>query len=73
MEIKLTLQGHTRKEAADCIGSAIGVAPVYRAAPSFSYDIGGVILDRQGVLTISSASFANNAPSSRTSRRKSAA
>jgi len=52
MEIQLTLHGHTRKEAADCIGSAIGVAPVYLAAPSFNYDIGGIILNRQGVLTI---------------------
>ena len=52
MEIKLTLHGHTRKEAADCIAGAVNTAPVYRAAPSFSYDIGGIILDRQGVMTI---------------------
>ena len=52
MEIQLTLHGRTRKEAADCIGSAIGVAPVYLAAPSFNYDIGGLILNRQGILTI---------------------
>ena len=52
MEIQLTLHGHSRKEAADCIGNAINAAPVYRAAPSFDYDIGGVILNRQGVLTI---------------------
>jgi hypothetical protein len=55
MEIQLTLHGHTRKEAANCIGSAIGVAPVYLAAPSFNYDIGGIILNRQGVLTIGDA------------------
>jgi hypothetical protein len=52
MEIQLTLHGHTRKEAADCIGDAINVAPVYLAAPSFNYDIGGVILNRQSVLTV---------------------
>jgi len=55
MEIKLTLHGHSRKEVADCIGNAIGCAPVYRAAPSFNYDIGGVILNRDGVLTIGDA------------------
>ncbi|MCL1877150.1 virulence protein [Candidatus Saccharibacteria bacterium] len=55
MEIKLTLHGHRRKEAADCIGSAIGVASVYRAAPSFCYNIGGIILDRQNIVTIGDA------------------
>jgi hypothetical protein len=52
MEIKLTLHGSTRKEAAECIGNAIGAAPVYQAAPSFGYDIGGTVLNREGILTI---------------------
>ena len=55
MEIKLTLHGHTRKEAADCIDKATNAVPVYRAAPSFEYRIGSTILDRQGVLTINDA------------------
>jgi hypothetical protein len=55
MEIKLTLHGHTRKEAADCIGKATNAVPVYRAAPSFDYRIGSTILDRQGILSIDDA------------------
>jgi len=31
--IQLTLNGRKRKEAADCVGTALGIAPVYRKAP----------------------------------------
>ena len=46
MEIKLTLNGKTRKEAAMCIGKAIGEPSVYQRPPTYAYDIGGIILDR---------------------------
>ena len=52
MEIQLTLNGRKRKEAADCVGEVINTTPVYLRAPTYSFDIGGVILDRHGVLTI---------------------
>ena len=51
MEIQLTLEGRKRKEAADCVGEAVNIASVYLRS-SHSYDIGGIILDRHGVLTI---------------------
>lgn len=52
MEIKLTLNGKTRKDAAVCVGDAIDTMPVYQRAPSYAYAIGNLTLDRQGVLTI---------------------
>ena len=52
MEIKLTLDGKSRKEAAACIGSAIGQTPVYQRAPTYAYQIGDLTLDRHSVVTI---------------------
>jgi len=52
MEIQLTLHGRKRKEAADCVGEAVNAAPVYAKAPTYAFDIGGIILDRHGVLDI---------------------
>jgi len=36
MEIQLTLNGRKRKEAADCVGAALGIAPVYRKVPTYA-------------------------------------
>jgi len=52
MEIQLTLHGRKRKDAADCVGEAVNAVPVYLRAPTHNYDIAGIILDRNGVLTI---------------------
>ena len=52
MEIQLTLHGRKRKDAADCVGEAVNAAPVYLRAPTHNYDIAGIILDRNSVLTI---------------------
>ena len=52
MEIQLTLNGRKRKEAADCVGEAVNAAPIYAKAPTYAFDIGGIVLDRHGVLTI---------------------
>jgi len=52
MEIQLTLNGKKRKEAADCVGEAVNAAPVYAKAPTYAFDIDGIVLDRYGVLTI---------------------
>ena len=51
MEIQLTLDGRKRKEAADCVGNAISIAPVYQRS-GHAYDIGDITLDQHGVLTI---------------------
>jgi len=51
MEIQLTLNGRKRKEAADCIGMALGIAPVYQKAPSYAYAIGMAVVDRNGNLS----------------------
>jgi hypothetical protein len=57
MEIQLDLNGRKRKEAADCIGTALGCASVYQRAPSYAYLIRkdektSATLDRNGVLTL---------------------
>ena len=49
--IQLTLNGCKRKEAADCVGKALGLAPVYRKAPSYAYAIGTADIDRDGKLS----------------------
>ena len=49
--IPLTLNDRKRKEAAGCIGTALGVAPVYQKAPSYAYAIGTAVIDRDGNLT----------------------
>jgi len=49
--IQLTLNGRKRKEAADCVGTALGIAPVYRKAPSYAYTIGNAVIDRDGSLS----------------------
>jgi len=49
--IQLTLNGRKRKEAADCVGTALGLAPVYRKAPSYAYAIGAAVIDREGNLS----------------------
>jgi hypothetical protein len=54
--IPLTLNGSKRKEAANCIGTALGITPVYQKAPSYAYTIGtGIgtaVIDRSGNLTL---------------------
>ena len=51
MEYQLTLSGRKRKEAADCVGAALGITPVYRKAPTYAYVIGKAEIDRNGILT----------------------
>jgi len=49
--IQLTLNGRKRKEAADCIGTVLGIAPIYQKAPSYAYAIGTTVVDRNGNLS----------------------
>ena len=49
--IGLTLNGRKRKEAADCVGTALGATPIYQKAPSYAYAIGTAVIDRDGNLS----------------------
>ena len=49
--IQLTLNDRKRKEAADCVGAALGIAPVYRKAPTYAYAIGKTEIDREAILS----------------------
>lgn len=49
--IQLALNGRKRKEAADCVGRALGTAPVYRKTPSYAYAIGTAVIDREAILS----------------------
>jgi len=49
--IQLTLNGRKRKEAADCVGTALEITPVYKKAPSYAYAVGAAVIDRDGNLS----------------------
>ena len=49
--LTLTLHGRKRKEAADCVGDAIGVKPIFFRAGQ-AHDLDGIVIDRHGVLKI---------------------
>ena len=51
MEVHFDVEGSARKALAHAIGEGIGAYPSYKAAPSFTYNIGEYTLDRHGVLT----------------------
>jgi hypothetical protein len=50
MEIIMNLNGKKRKELVTAVGEALGCEPEYQKAPSYAYDIGGVVLDRENKL-----------------------
>jgi len=53
MEIQLTLNGRSRKDAARCVGEALSLTPIYRRAPTYAYTVGtDVEIDRDGFLII---------------------
>jgi len=49
--IQLTLNGRKRKEAADCVGAALGITPVYCKAPTYAYAIGKAEINREAILS----------------------
>lgn len=51
MEIAFNLSGIRRKELVTAVGGFTGAEPEYKAAPSFSYEIGGYTVDKNGTLT----------------------
>lgn len=50
MEIAFNLSGIRRKELVTAVGDLTGAEPEYKAAPSFAYEIGGYIVDKNGTL-----------------------
>lgn len=51
--MKINLQNRTRRELADHIGEILGAIPRYLGVPTYNYQIGDCILERDGTLTIS--------------------
>ena len=51
--MKINLQSRKRRELADHIGEILGVIPRYLGVPTYNYQIGDCILERDGTLTIS--------------------
>lgn len=51
MEIAFNLSGIRRKELVVAVGGFTGTEPEYKAAPSFAYEIGDYMVDKNGTLT----------------------
>ena len=54
-KIEYNVKGKERQELAKAIGEALKMTPVYKKSPSYAYEIGECILDRQGTLLIGSS------------------
>lgn len=50
MEIRFNRIGNERKTLVSAISEILGTKPVYRGAPTFSYDINGLEVDKEGTL-----------------------
>lgn len=50
--MKINLQSRKRRELADHIGEILGTIPRYLGVPTYNYQIGDCILERDGTLTI---------------------
>ncbi|MBS3898862.1 MAG: virulence protein [Dethiobacter sp.] len=51
MDLKYNVIGARRKELVKAVAEIIGSEPVYKAAPTFSYEVGGYHIDKNGVVT----------------------
>ena len=54
MEIKINLDGKKRKDLAIAVSEALNAEPVYQKAPSYAYNIGEVVLDKDNTLIFDS-------------------
>ena len=50
MQIRFNRKGNERKTLVSAISEILGTKPVYRGAPTFSYDINGLEVDKEGTL-----------------------
>jgi len=53
MEINFNVSGINRKELVLTISELVGKPAIYKGAPTFSYDIGGISIDKSGTLFFS--------------------
>ncbi len=51
MDLKYNVIGARRKELVKAVAEIIGSEPVYKAAPTFCYEVGGYHIDKNGVVT----------------------
>lgn len=51
MEIRFNASGTKRKELVNACGDALGIVPVYQKAPSFAYQVGTFVIDKNGALS----------------------
>ena len=54
-KIAYNVKRKKRQELAQAVGEALKTAPVYKKAPSYAYEIGDWVVDRQGTLLIGSS------------------
>lgn len=54
MEFKIAyeIKGHQRRELAQAISEVLNTIAVYKSVPTCAYEIGGVVLDREGSIII---------------------
>jgi hypothetical protein len=52
MEIKFNRTGEERKALVKAVGEILDINPVYKYAPSFAFDIGNYVLDKNGTLIL---------------------
>lgn len=53
MDVRYNVTGTKRKELAKAAGEIIGWEPVYKGAPTFAYEVGDFIVDKEGTLSFS--------------------
>lgn len=54
MELKITyeIKGKQRRELAQAISEALNIASIYKGVPTFEYEIGYLIVDREGSIIL---------------------
>ena len=51
MELAYNVTGEQRKELMTAVSAYVNADPVYQGAPTFSYAVGGYIIDKAGTLS----------------------
>lgn len=59
MKMQFELGSEGRKPLVKAVGEVMGIAPRYMGAPGFCYEVGGILIDRDGVLDVPDTVDAN--------------
>lgn len=59
MQINYNLRGNARKELVKAISEITGTQSKYKGAPTFAYEIGGVTVDKNGIMEYEDESLKN--------------